>query len=94
VTKKKAKAQHSTFDVVVNITPIPLDADAYYVNRQLSEAERVRLHLAWKNMNEMLDRPKPLLFLPNIELEKVPTSVLERLRNEIDGVLAKRAASG
>jgi len=91
VGKKKRAGQAQPPEIVVSIAPFPLEYDAYYVMADLSEMERARLKLAWEKMNEQLSKPKLLFIAPeNIELRRVPSSILKNMAEQINAVLKER----
>lgn len=81
-------------DSQVNLLPVPMDAEAYVVQADLTVDEQRRLRLQWEKMNEHLQKPKFLLVLPEkIDLQKVPSSVIRDWIGKCEGVLKERGES-
>lgn len=78
-------------DTDVTFVNVPLDADAYCINADLTDYEMRRLRLAWAKMNEGLDKPKMLIVLPQEKtLKKAPSSVLYKWMEACAGILKDR----
>lgn len=87
------KAKPKTPEIVVNITPQPLEGVAYIIQKDMTEEERRAFRLAWEHMNQKTGQRRFVLMLPeHVELKELATPHLLNLQKQITAVLQERGA--
>lgn len=85
------RSKAGTAPAPITFVNVPLEADAYYVNVDLSREERLRLQKAWQDMNAHLDKPKVLMILPaSLTLKQMPSEVLRQWIEKCATLLRER----
>lgn len=96
MAKKDKRAEAVEPQIVVNITPLPLDAPAYIIQKDMSDNERRSLRLAWEKAMKEAEVHKPLFVVPEsgMKLEELHTEHLRNLYKQIGAILLERREGG
>lgn len=77
--------------ITINITPEPLEGNAFIVQKPMTDAERAAFKLAWERMNKETGEFRVVLILPEgVELETLTTPHLRHLQKNIEAILKER----
>lgn len=89
---KKKPSTEPKAEASIILTPVPLDADAYYVPGNLTDLQRTHLKLTWEQMNRNLPNPKMLInLMEGVDLKPIPSSVLRKWVDSCNDILRERS---
>lgn len=77
-----------TVDPIIHITPLPLEHNAYILQKSMTQEEIRAFKLAWERMNREQDTHRMVIYLPeDVDFRVLPKEQLKYMKRQIEEAL-------